>query len=71
MYWRDPSMRKLLLLVPFLTGCGTNIGGGISLPSNFDWSPPTEDQLWNCTVTESAGTSEHWCENGYPDLCDC
>ncbi len=64
-------MRKLLLLVPFLTGCGTNIGGGISLPSNFDWSPPTEDQLWNCTVTESAGTSEHWCENGYPDLCDC
>ena len=64
-------MRKLLLLVPFLTGCGTNIGGGISLPSNFDWTPPTEDQLWNCTVTESAGTSQHWCENGYADLCDC
>ena len=50
-------MKKLLLLAPFLTGCGTNIGGGISLPSNFDWTPPTEDQLWNCTVTESAGTS--------------
>ena len=64
-------MRKLLLLEPFLTGCGTNIGGGISLPSNFDWTPPTEDQLWNCTVTESAGTSQHWCEYGYPDLCDC
>ena len=64
-------MRKLLLLAPFLTGCGTNIGGGISLPSNFDWTPPTEDQLWNCTVTESAGTSEHWCENGYPELCEC
>ncbi len=64
-------MRKLLLLVPFLTGCGTNIGGGISLPSNFDWTPPTEDQLWNCTVTESAGTSQHWCENGYTDLFDC
>ena len=65
-------MKKLLLLAPLLlAGCGTNIGGGISLPSNFDWSPPTEDQLWNCTVTESAGTSQHWCENGYPDLCDC
>ena len=64
-------MRKLLLLAPFLTACGTNIGGGISLPSNFDWTPPTEDQLCNCTVTESAGTSQHWCENGYPDLCDC
>ena len=64
-------MRKLLLLAPFLTGCGTNIGGGISLPSNFDWTPPTEDQLWNCSVTESAGTSEHWCENGYPELCEC
>ena len=65
-------MKKLLLLVPLLlAGCGTNIGGGISLPSNFDWTPPTEDQLWNCTVTESAGTSQHWCENGYPDLCDC
>ena len=46
-------------------------GGAIKLPSNFKWTPPTEDQLWNCTVTESAGTSEHWCENGYPDLCDC
>ena len=65
-------MKKLLLLAPLLlAGCGTNIGGGISLPSNFDWSPPTEDQLWNCTVTESAGTSQHWYENGYPDLCDC
>ena len=65
-------MKKLLLLAPFLlTGCGTNIGGGIALPSNFKWTPPTEDQLWNCTVTESAGTSQHWCENGYPDLCDC
>ena len=65
-------MKKLLLLAPLLlAGCGTNIGGGISLPSNFDWTPPTEDQLWNCTVTESAGTSQHWCENGYPDLCDC
>ena len=43
-------MKKLLLLAPFLlTGCGTNIGGGISLPSNFKWTPPTEDQLWNCT----------------------
>ena len=65
-------MKKLLLLAPLLlAGCGTNIGGGISLPSNFNWTPPTEDQLWNCTVTESAGTSQHWCENGYPDLCDC
>ena len=65
-------MKKLLLLAPLLlAGCGTNIGGGISLPSNFKWTPPTEDQLWNCTVTESAGTSQHWCENGYPDLCDC
>ena len=65
-------MKKLLLLAPLLlAGCGTNIGGGISLPSNFDWTPPTEDQLWNCTVTESAGTSQHWCDNGYPDLCDC
>ena len=65
-------MKKLLLLAPFLlTGCGTNIGGGISLPSNFKWTAPTEDQLWNCTVTEFAGTSQHWCENGYPDLCDC
>ena len=53
-------MRKLLILVPLLAGCGTNIGGGISLPSNFKWTPPTEDQLWNCTVTESAGTSQHW-----------
>jgi len=65
-------MKKLLLLAPLLlAGCGTNIGGGISLPSNFDWTPPTEDQLWNCTVTEAAGTSQHWCDNGYPDLCDC
>ena len=65
-------MKKLLLLAPLLlAGCGTNIGGGISLPSNFNWTPPTEDQLWNCTVTESAGTSQHWCDNGYPDLCDC
>ena len=66
-------MKKLLLLpiTLLLVGCGTNIGGGIALPSNFKWTPPTEDQLWNCTVTESAGTSEHWCENGYPDLCDC
>ena len=64
-------MKRILFLVPLLVGCGTNIGGGISLPFNFDWTPPTEDQLWNCTVTESAGTSQHWCENGYPDLCDC
>ena len=66
-------MRKLslIILTPLLVGCGTNIGGGISLPSKFKWTAPTEDQLWNCTVTESAGTSEHWCENGYPDLCDC
>ena len=64
-------MKKLLFLVPLLAGCGTNIGGGIALPSNFKWTPPTEDQLWNCTVTESACTSQHLCENGYPDLCDC
>ena len=70
-------MKKLLLLTPLLLmGCGGGYGfgyngGGISLPSNFDWTPPTEDQLWNCTVTESAGTSQHWCDNGYPDLCDC
>ena len=65
-------MKKLLLLAPLLlAGCGTNIGGGISLPSNFKWTPPTEDQLWNCTVTESAGTSQHWCENGYDNLCNC
>ena len=53
-------MKKLLFLAPLLVGCGTNIGGGIALPSNFKWTPPTEDQLWNCTVTESAGTSQHW-----------
>jgi len=65
-------MKKLLLLAPLLlAGCGTNIGGGISLPSNFKWTPPTEEEIFVCEISEPAGTSQHWCENGYPDLCDC
>ena len=38
-------------------------------PEELVWHRDQEDRL--ITVTESAGTSQHWCENGYPDLCDC
>ena len=63
-------MKKLLLLAPLLlAGCGTNIGGGISLPSNFDWTAPDPDSLYTCEITGEY--AQHWCENGHPHLCDC
>ncbi|KGG20162.1 hypothetical protein EV03_1363 [Prochlorococcus marinus str. PAC1] len=51
------------------TGCGTTIGGGTALPSNFKWTPPNEADLYTCEITGEHAL--HWCENGYPDLCNC
>ena len=53
----------------FLTECWTNIGGGTALPSNFKWTPPNEADLYTCEITGEH--ARHWCENGYPDLCNC
>ena len=46
-----------------------NIGGGTALPSNFKWTPPNEADLYTCEITGEHAL--HWCENGYPDLCNC
>ncbi len=43
--------------------------GGTALPSNFKWTPPTEADLYTCEITGEH--AQHWCENGYPDLCNC
>ena len=39
-------MLFFLPLLILLTGCGTNIGGGTALPSNFKWTPPNEADLY-------------------------
>ena len=54
------SMLFFLPLLILITGCGTNIGGGTALPSNFKWTPPNEADLYTCEIT-----GEHalqWCE---------
>ena len=55
--------------VIFLLDVGPNIGGGTALPSNFKWTPPNEADLYTCEITGEHAL--HWCENGYPDLCNC
>ena len=37
--------------------------------SNFKWTPPNEADLFTCEITGEHAL--HWCENGYPDLCNC
>ena len=63
------SMLFFLPLIILLTGCRTNIGGGTALPSNFKWTPPNEADLYTCKIIGEH--AQHWCENGYPDLCNC
>jgi len=63
---------SMLLFLPLgivLTKCGTNIGGGTALLSNFKWIPPNEAELYTCKITGE--DAQHWCDNGYPDLCNC
>ena len=50
-------------------GCGTNIGGTGSLPSTLNWTPPDPNTLYTCEITGEH--SQHWCENGHPELCNC
>ena len=61
-------MLFFLPLIILITGCGTNIGGGTALPSNFKWTPPNEADLYTCEITGEH--AQQWCENGYHDLCD-
>ena len=44
-------MLFFLPLLILITGCGTNIGGGTALPSNFKWTPPNEADLYTCEIT--------------------
>ena len=63
------SMLFFLPLLILISGYGTNIGGGTALPSNFKWTTPNEADLYTCEITGEHAL--HWCENGYPDLCNC
>ena len=45
------SMLSFLPLLILITGCGTNIGGGAALPSNFKWTPPNEADLYTCEIS--------------------
>ena len=62
------SMLFFLPLLILINGCGTNIGGGTALLSNFKWSPHNEADLYTCEITGEH--AQQLCENGYHDLCD-
>jgi len=53
-------MLFFLPLLILITGCGTNIGGGTALPSNFKWTPPNEADLYTCEITGEHAL--HWWE---------
>ena len=54
--------------VILLSGCGTYQRSNSTL-SDFKWSPPNEADLYTCEITGEH--AQHWCKNGYPDLCSC
>ena len=58
----------LFPLAILLIGCGANFGGGRALPSNLKWTPPNKSDLYTCEIT--GVYAQHWCENGYLDLCN-